>query len=80
MVIREGAAKAEVMAAVTHNGRNDPVELSSLYFAVDCIHAVRCRTPFEILQIIHVCPGKQFMVARMSAYTQDKIGIVHTDL
>lgn len=53
-MVVQGAAEAEVVAAVACYCGDDLVEIARLNFAIDCVDAVGCRAPFQLVEVVHV--------------------------
>lgn len=62
-MVGQCASKAEVMVAVALDGRYDLVEVSLLDATLDGVDAVWGRTPFEIVFVIDIGAGEQFLVS-----------------
>ena len=53
-MIIEGTTEAEMVTTTTMYRWNDTGKVTALDLTVDCIYTVRCRAPFEILEVIDV--------------------------
>jgi hypothetical protein len=65
-MIVQGASEAEVQAALAMYGGHDTVELAGLDLAVNGKHAVRCRAPFQVFEVIDVCSREKLGVSAVS--------------
>lgn len=65
-MIAQCTSEAKAVVAITPNGGYDAVEISLLHLAVDGVDAFWSRAPFQVLEIVHVCPGQKLVVSRTS--------------
>lgn len=56
-MIIQRAAEAEVVAAVACHGGDDLVEIARLNFAIDCVDAIGCGAPLQLVEVIYIGTG-----------------------
>ena len=60
------AAEAKVVSAFAMYTWDCAWEVFLFDFAVNCVYAVWCGAPLEVLEIVNICAGEQFMVSSCS--------------